>query len=72
MWQLLQTFQEVRNDFIAAVCVACQPIFLPPNEMVIYGGETAREMFMIEKGKCLVNAYHYVITYLSWKLYYHL
>lgn len=45
----------MRHDFISVVSVACQPIFLPPNEMVIYGGETAREMFMIEKGKCLVS-----------------
>lgn len=45
----------MRYDFISAVCVICLPRFLPPNEMVIYGGETSREMYLIEKGKCLVK-----------------
>lgn len=45
----------MRPDFLAAICVTLQPIFLPPNEMVIYGGETAREMYLIEKGRCVVN-----------------
>lgn len=33
----------------------CNSIFLPPNEMVVYGGEIAREMFIIDKGVCLVS-----------------
>lgn len=42
-------------DVLREIGNKCKTVFLPPNEMIVYGGEIARDMFMIQRGFCLVN-----------------